>query len=73
VVEIEAARGITSSSSRAYLHTQLGEKDEAFFWLNKMVDERTPAILQFKVEPALDKLRDDPRYGELLNRIGLKP
>ncbi len=73
VVEIEAARGITSSSSRAYLHTQLGEKDEAFFWLNKMIDERTPAILQFKVEPTLDKLRDDPRYGELLNRIGLKP
>ncbi len=73
VEEIEAATGTTSPSSRAYLHTQLGEKDEAFFWLNKMVDEHTPAILQFKVEPTLDKLRDDLRYGELLSRIGLKP
>ncbi|HEV7645825.1 MAG TPA: winged helix-turn-helix domain-containing protein [Pyrinomonadaceae bacterium] len=73
VEEIEAATGATSPSSRAYLYTQLGEKDKAFFWLNKMVDEHTPAILQFKVEPTLDKLRDDPRYRELLNRIGLKP
>jgi DNA-binding winged helix-turn-helix (wHTH) protein/TolB-like protein/Flp pilus assembly protein TadD len=73
IEEIEAATGTTSPSSRAYLYTQLGEKDQAFFWLNKMVDERTPAILQFKVEPVLDKLRDDPRYGQLLNRIGLKP
>lgn len=56
----------------ATLHTRLGQKDEAFKWLNKCIDQREPSILQLKVEPTYDPLRSDSRFPTLLNRIGLK-
>lgn len=57
----------------ANLNVGLGRKDKAFFWLQKAFDTRQPATVQFKIEPAYDILRDDPRYAELLRKIGLQP
>lgn len=57
----------------ANLYVRLGEKEEAFAAFKKAFDDRDPYILQFKIEPAYDILRDDPRYAELLRRINLKP
>ncbi len=57
----------------ASLYARLGQKDEAFAWLEKTFEARDPAILQFKIEPAFDNLRDDPRYAELVRKIGLEP
>ena len=46
----------------------LGDKDEAFFWLGKGVDERSIGFAQLEIHPWLDDLRSDPRFTALLNR-----
>jgi len=51
-------------------YAKLGEKDTAFLWLEKAYDEhRIPFFI--KTEPQLDNIRSDPRYADLLRRMGL--
>jgi DNA-binding winged helix-turn-helix (wHTH) protein/tetratricopeptide (TPR) repeat protein len=50
----------------------LGEKDQAFEFLNKAVEKRRWLMYTLNVEPAFDSLRDDARFDELLKRVGLK-
>jgi TolB-like protein/Tfp pilus assembly protein PilF len=57
--------------SIALLYTGLGEKDKAFIWLEKSYAERDYRLSWLKVDPQLDSLRADPRFAELLGRIGL--
>ena len=54
----------------ARLYALQGEKDAAFESLNKAVEKREWQIVTLKVEPAFDSLRDDPRFDELLGRVG---
>ena len=49
----------------------LGDLDNAFDWLGKACDGRAGPLVYLKVEPGFDKLRSDPRFGDLLCRIGL--
>jgi DNA-binding winged helix-turn-helix (wHTH) protein/TolB-like protein len=77
--QIEELKKSSAKNHREYpsdfanLYVRLGEKDEAFAWFEKVFETHDPTILQFKVEPAYDVLRDDPRYGALLRKIGLQP
>jgi hypothetical protein len=51
----------------------LGDKDRAFEWLAKAVDERSPALAQnIKVDPSYNRLRSDPRFTALLRRMNLE-
>jgi TolB-like protein/DNA-binding winged helix-turn-helix (wHTH) protein/Flp pilus assembly protein TadD len=52
--------------SQARLH----ETDEAFRSLQLAYAERTPGLLQIRVDPDVDSLHSDPRYAELVRRIG---
>ncbi len=54
-----------------YLYIGLGDKDQAFAWLEKSYDERSNHLAFFKVSPTVDRLRSDPRFAQLLQRIGL--
>ncbi len=56
----------------AWVHAALGDKDEAFAWLEKAVQEKEGSVYRLKVEPLIDPLRDDPRFSDLLRRIGLE-
>jgi len=49
----------------------LGEKDEAFTWLERAYKEHSNILLFLKVHPYFDPLRDDPRFKDLLRRVGL--
>ena len=55
----------------AVMYAALGQKDQAFAWLEKMVDEHSIYIVQLPVEPVLNPLRSDPRFTDLLRRVGL--
>ncbi|HEX6126606.1 MAG TPA: protein kinase [Pyrinomonadaceae bacterium] len=46
----------------------LGDKDEAFFWLGKGIDEGSIGFKQLDVHPWFDDLRSDPRFTALLQR-----
>ncbi|MCI0698139.1 protein kinase [candidate division KSB1 bacterium] len=54
-----------------WVYTGLGEKDQAFEWLNKAYEERN-GLFRLKTEPTFDALRSDPRFEELLQKIGLE-
>jgi tetratricopeptide (TPR) repeat protein len=53
------------------LHAALGEKDEAFEWLEKSYRAREEALVWLKVDPRLDTIRTDPRFIDLQRRVGL--
>jgi len=55
----------------ALVYTGLGEKDQAFEWLEKAYEERHPYLILIKVEPVFDGLRSDPRFADLVRRVGL--
>ena len=54
----------------AVIYVGLGEKDRAFEWLEKAFAERDEDLLYLKVDPVLDSLRSDPRFADLLRRVG---
>ena len=49
----------------------LGDNDQAFAWLEKSVAAHSPGLIALKVDPIYDPLRSDPRFQDLLRRIGL--
>jgi DNA-binding winged helix-turn-helix (wHTH) protein/Tfp pilus assembly protein PilF len=57
----------------AGIHAGLGERDEAFKYLERACEERSSWLIFLAVEPGLDALRADPRFADLLRRIGLHP
>ncbi len=58
------------SYNLACFFAALGEKDRAFAELNKSFENRDYFISAIKVDPRLDPLRDDPRFQELLKKVG---
>jgi serine/threonine-protein kinase len=55
----------------ATLYAALGDKDRAFEWLERVHAERNYYVVFLNSDPALDGLREDPRFSDLLRRIGL--
>ena len=55
----------------ALIHMGLGDKDQAFEWLNKTFDENPYRLSMLKVSPRFDSLRSDPRFDDLLRRMKL--
>jgi eukaryotic-like serine/threonine-protein kinase len=55
----------------AELHARLNEKDQAFEWLEKAYADHSDGLVRLKEEIGFDNLRSDPRYANLLRRIGL--
>jgi DNA-binding winged helix-turn-helix (wHTH) protein/Tfp pilus assembly protein PilF/TolB-like protein len=50
----------------------LRDKEHAFEYLNKAIEKRHGQLIMLNVEPPFDILRDDPRFDELVRRVGLK-
>ncbi|HEV8370546.1 MAG TPA: winged helix-turn-helix domain-containing protein [Pyrinomonadaceae bacterium] len=69
---VQAAPAINvSPHSIAEIYAALGQKDLAFDWLNRAYDQRDMQLVSLRVNPTLDPLRDDPRFRDLLRRMGL--
>jgi TolB-like protein/Tfp pilus assembly protein PilF len=57
----------------ALIYAGLGEKDEAFAWLEKSLAVRDKGLTYLKIDPCLDPLRSDPRFQALVTRVGFPP
>ena len=55
----------------AVIYGFLGEKDSAFEWLEKACDDRSAFMVYLKVDPKLDPLRSDPRFDQMVRRVGI--
>jgi TolB-like protein/class 3 adenylate cyclase len=75
----EAARAALEVTTRkegqrpvniALMWAAIGEMEEALTWLERGYLERDPWMLSLKVRPEFDPLRSDPRFDDLLRRIG---
>ena len=64
-------QGVVPSGSVAILHGALGESNEAFAWLEKAYEERDPQLTYIKAGRRFEPLRKDPRFEELVHRVGL--
>jgi tetratricopeptide (TPR) repeat protein len=69
----EAETGNVWPLTRAQIHARLGERDKAFAWLEKMYSDRHERLHLVRPDPVFDGLHSDPRFDDLLNRIGLPP
>ena len=66
-----AKQGYVSPVSFAVVCAKLGDKDQAFAWLDKAYAERSPWLAYLSSDPDFDNLRSDPRFAALTKRIGL--
>jgi len=57
----------------AIIHAGLGEKDEAFKWLEKAYEERDYYLGHIPRMTVFDPISSDPRFGDLMRRMGLNP
>jgi tetratricopeptide (TPR) repeat protein len=56
----------------AVVYLTLGDKDQAFRWLEKAYQERSPYLPWIKVNAAWAPMHSDPRFSDLLRRLGLR-
>jgi len=66
-------RHYVAPMNAALIYTGLGDKEHAFEWLEKALEDRSRGVIFLKVEPQFDTLRADPRFKNLLRRLGLEP
>lgn len=55
----------------ALIYIGLGEKNQAFNWLDKAYESRPLRLIFLRIDPAYDGLRSDPRFADLLRKVGL--
>ena len=71
-LQTKAAEKFVPSYSFAMIHNGLGEKEEALRLLEKSLQEREVQITFIKIDTRWDELRANPRFQELMRRVGLQ-
>ena len=59
------------ATSVALIYAGLGEKDQAFAWLDKAYEQRSFQMQWINLDARWDTLRSDPRFGDLMGRMGI--
>jgi len=70
-LQVQRNTGYSSAYLIATLYAELGNKDHAFRWLNTAYQERDRWLLSLKTDFLLDPMRSDPRFAELVQKVGL--
>jgi TolB-like protein/DNA-binding winged helix-turn-helix (wHTH) protein/lipoprotein NlpI len=55
-----------------WAHLGMGHREEALRWLEKAYEQHSNAMTTLKVEPVYDAVRNEPRFQELMRRVGLE-
>jgi TolB-like protein/Flp pilus assembly protein TadD len=66
-------KGYVPAAAFLNAYLGLGDKEQAFVWLERAAQERSNIMQFLKVHPFFDLLRGDPRFGEYLRRVNLRP
>jgi Flp pilus assembly protein TadD len=69
--EFEKRFGGEDPASCAEIRSWRGDTDAAFAWLDKSLAVRDPSLAQLKLSPSYSRLHGDPRWNELLKKVGL--
>lgn len=67
----KSSREYIDSALIGLVYIALGKKDDAFNWLSKAFDARSAWMIWLKVDPHFDPVRSDPRFNELMKRVGI--
>ncbi len=65
-------KGYVTSVWIATIYHGLGEKDQTFDWLEKAYQDRDGNLIYITIPPQFDSLRSDPRFTQLMNKMGLE-
>jgi len=66
----KSSDGVSLYTIIARIHFTLGDKDKGFEWLEKAYSQRVD-LVDLSYDPNWDDVRDDPRFRDLLERLGL--
>jgi serine/threonine protein kinase/Tfp pilus assembly protein PilF len=69
-LEERSKKGYVSSFWTALIYIALGETDKSFAWFEKAYEERDSNMIYLTVVPVFDHVRSDPRYKQLLLKMG---
>ena len=72
-IETKAAKTYVSGDEIAMIYAALGDKDSAFRWLQRALDEHAAPLSGIGIAPEFRTLRSDRRYSVLLAKLGLDP
>jgi len=68
-----AKKQYVSSYFLAGIHVGIGENDQALAYLERAYEEKSHWLIYLHIDPGMDTLRGEPRFKEVLGRIGLPP
>jgi len=63
--------GYASAYEIAHFYAELGDKDQAFRWLSTAYQQRDTYLVGLKTDFQLDAIRSDPRFSEMVHKVGL--
>jgi TolB-like protein/Tfp pilus assembly protein PilF len=69
-IEIDKKEAGGGAGALSSYDARLGQREQAFLWLDRAVEERAPWLVYAGVTPVYDNLRADPRFAMILKRIG---
>jgi len=69
--ETQPSSAYGSACRIANAYAELGDKDQAFRWLNTAYQEHDEGLMGLKTDYYLDPVRSDPRFAELVRKVGL--
>ena len=70
-MQAQRKAGYYSAYGIAQLYADLGDKEQAFQWLDTAYRERDYPLTGLNTDFLLDSLRSDPRFAELARKVGL--
>ena len=68
---VDEAQSYVDFYGLAFVHAGLSNRDESFRWLEKAYQQHSRGLIYLAVDPFWYGMRSDPRYADLLHRIGL--